>query len=82
MRLSGNLKLEDKMSEKETGTVKWFSDTKGFGFISHASGQDVFVHFSNIDGIGLRTLYEGQRVEFFIEHGPKGMRAVDVKVVG
>ncbi|MBN1259089.1 MAG: cold-shock protein [Anaerolineae bacterium] len=66
------------MSEKETGTVKWFNDTKGFGFISREKGEDVFVHHSAIVGMGFKTLRENQRVEFSVEQGPKGLRAVDV----
>ncbi|MGD1994867.1 MAG: cold-shock protein [Anaerolineae bacterium] len=65
--------------EKETGTVKWFSDSKGYGFISRDAGDDVFVHFSAIVGDGFRSLAEGQRVEFSVEQGPKGLRAVNVR---
>ncbi len=67
------------MSERETGTVKWFNDAKGFGFISRDSGDDVFVHFSAITGGGFRSLQENQRVEFSVEQGPKGLKAVDVQ---
>lgn len=67
------------MSERETGTVKWFNDSKGFGFISRDSGDDVFVHFSAIQGGGFRSLQENQRVEFSVEQGPKGLKAVDVR---
>lgn len=67
--------------EKETGTVKWFSDSKGYGFISRDAGDDVFVHFSAIQGSGFRSLAEGQRVEFSVEQGPKGLRAVNVNVI-
>ena len=66
------------MSEKETGTVKWFNDTKGFGFIGRENGDDVFVHFSAIRGEGHRTLQEGQKVEFTIVQGKKGLQAEDV----
>jgi CspA family cold shock protein len=65
--------------EKEVGTVKWFSDSKGYGFISRDAGDDVFVHFSAIEGAGFRTLTEGQRVQFSVEEGPKGLRAVNVQ---
>lgn len=66
------------MSERETGTVKWFNDAKGFGFISRDSGEDVFVHFSEIQGGGFRSLQENQRVEFSVEPGPKGPKATAV----
>ena len=61
------------------GTVKWFNEKKGFGFIQRDDGDDVFVHFSAITGGGFRTLVEGQRVQFEIEKGPKGLQAKDVK---
>ncbi len=61
-----------------TGTVKWFNESKGFGFISQAEGEDVFVHFKAIGGTGFKTLAEGQKVEFEIERGPKGLTAVNV----
>lgn len=67
------------MSEKETGTVKWFSDAKGYGFISREAGEDVFVHHSAIEGQGFRSLRENQAVEFAVEQGPKGLRAVNVR---
>jgi CspA family cold shock protein len=67
-----------KVSERETGTVKWFNDAKGYGFISRDEGDDVFVHYSSITGAGFRSLTEGQRVEFSVEQGPKGLRAVNV----
>jgi len=63
------------------GTVKWFSNEKGFGFISQAEGDDVFVHFSAIEGEGYRTLQEGQEVEFEIVEGPKGKQASNVRPV-
>ncbi|MEJ8566409.1 transcription antiterminator/RNA stability regulator CspE [Elongatibacter sediminis] len=62
-----------------TGTVKWFNDSKGFGFISPADGgSDVFVHFSAIQGGGFKSLAEGQQVEFNVEDGPKGPQATNV----
>jgi CspA family cold shock protein len=64
-----------------TGTVKWFNESKGFGFISPSSGNgDVFVHFSAIQGSGFKTLMEGQAVNFQVEQGPKGLQAVNVTV--
>jgi cold shock protein len=67
------------VSERETGTVKWFNDAKGYGFISRDSGDDVFVHFSAIQASGFRSLQENQRVEFSVEQGDKGPKAVDVR---
>ena len=61
-----------------TGTVKWFNESKGFGFISQAEGEDVFVHFRSIVGDWFKTLKEGQEVKFDIEKGPKGLTAVNV----
>ena len=62
-----------------TGTVKWFNDAKGFGFIEQSDGPDVFVHYSAIQGSGFRTLSEGQSVEFETEMGPKGPAAKNVR---
>jgi CspA family cold shock protein len=70
------------MSERVTGTVKWFNGSKGFGFIERAEGADVFVHFSAIQGDGFRNLEEGQNVEFDVVQGPKGLQAANVSVVG
>lgn len=61
-----------------TGTVKWFNEAKGFGFISQEGGEDVFVHFRSISGTGFKTLAEGQQVTFDIEEGPKGLQAANV----
>ena len=66
------------MSERVQGTVKWFNASKGYGFIARDGGEDVFVHFSAIQTDGFRTLDEGQRVEFTVESGPKGLQASDV----
>jgi cold shock protein len=70
------------MSERVTGTVKWFNGSKGFGFIAREEGPDVFVHHTAIRGEGYRNLEEGQRVEFSVEKGPKGLQASDVAVTG
>ncbi|NIP28742.1 MAG: cold-shock protein [Phycisphaerae bacterium] len=65
---------------RETGVVKWFNDQKGYGFIARdAGGSDVFVHYSAIEGQGFRSLAEGQRVEFSVQQGQKGLNAADVR---
>ncbi|MBF0109891.1 MAG: cold-shock protein [Magnetococcales bacterium] len=69
------------MADRETGTVKWFNDSKGFGFIAREHGEDVFVHFSSIKSDGFRSLKEGQKVEFTVVQGQKGLQANDVEVV-
>jgi CspA family cold shock protein len=69
------------MSERITGTVKWFNGSKGFGFLAREGGADVFVHFSAIQGDGFKNLDEGQKVEFTVEQGPKGPQASNVVVV-
>ena len=65
-----------------TGTVKWFSPDKGFGFISQEDGPDVFVHFSEIAGEGFKNLEENQKVEFEVTEGPKGPQASNVRPIG
>ncbi len=70
------------MSERVTGTVKWFNGSKGYGFIEREEGPDVFVHYSAIQGDGFRNLEEGQQVEFTVEKGAKGLQAADVTIVG
>ena len=69
------------MSERVTGTVKWFNGSKGYGFIEREEGDDVFVHYTAIQSDGFRTLEEGQQVEFSIEQGPKGLQAAEVTLL-
>jgi cold shock protein len=69
------------MADRETGTVKWFNSTKGYGFIAREKGEDVFVHYNQIKGEGYRTLEEGQKVEFTVAQGNKGLQAQDVMLV-
>jgi cold shock protein len=69
----------NKATVMETGTVKWFNDAKGYGFISRQNGEDVFVHFSAIQASGFRSLQEGQQVQFDVVKGPKGWQAENVK---
>ena len=69
------------MSERIQGTVKWFNGGKGYGFIAREGGEDVFVHYSAIQGNGYRNLEEGQRVEFSIVQGPKGLQAAQVTIL-
>jgi cold shock protein len=78
--LGRQFKIE-KGTPMETGTVKWFNDAKGFGFISRQNGEDVFVHFSAIQAGGFRSLQEGQQVQFDVTKGPKGFQAENVKPV-
>lgn len=70
------------MSAREQGTVKWFNDSKGFGFIQRESGEDIFVHFRAIQGDGYRSLQDGQKVEFIVTEGDKGLQAEEVTKVG
>lgn len=69
------------MSNTKTGTVKWFNESKGFGFIQQTSGPDVFAHFSAIVSAGFKTLLEGQQVEFTVSQGPKGPQAEKIVVL-
>ncbi|MEO0996680.1 MAG: cold-shock protein [Pseudomonadota bacterium] len=69
------------MSETTTGTVKWFNEAKGFGFIERESGPDVFAHFSAITGSGFKTLIEGQKVQFTVTQGQKGPQAENIQPV-
>ena len=62
----------------ETGTVKWFNDAKGYGFISRENGEDVFVHYKSVVGDGYKTLNQGDKVQFEVEKGPKGLQAAKV----
>ncbi|MCZ7601929.1 MAG: cold-shock protein [Melioribacteraceae bacterium] len=66
------------MAEREKGTVKWFNNSKGYGFITRENGEDVFVHFQSIQGDGYKSLDEGQKVEFTVAQGQKGLQAQDV----
>jgi len=65
----------------EQGTVKWFNDAKGYGFLSRTSGEDVFVHFSAIQSAGFKSLQEGQAVQFEVVKGPKGLQAESVQLL-
>ena len=69
------------MSETVKGTVKWFNESKGYGFLSQDEGEDIFVHYTSIQGTGFRTLKEGQEVEFTVERGPKGLQASNVTIL-
>lgn len=66
------------MSNRQNGTVKWFNETKGYGFITPESGPDVFVHFRAIEGHGFKTLAEGQKVSYEVKRGPKGLQASNI----
>jgi len=69
------------MSNRQTGTVKWFNDSKGFGFITPEAGEDLFVHFRAIQSDGFKSLKEGQQVSFVVARGQKGMQAEEVQVI-
>jgi CspA family cold shock protein len=70
-----------EMDDRVVGTVKWFNASKGYGFIEREGGADVFVHYSAIQSDGYRSLQEGQKVEFSVEQGPKGLQAARVTIV-
>ncbi len=76
-----NINNKEIQKQMEQGTVKWFNDAKGFGFISRENGEDVFVHFSAIQSNGFRSLQEGQAVSFEVKRGPKGWQAENVQVL-
>ncbi len=78
---SATSRKKEQCNNMETGTVKWFNDAKGYGFISRQNGEDVFVHFSAIQASGFRSLQEGQQVQFDVVKGPKGWQAENVKGV-
>ena len=78
-KLQRYINTKEQSNNMETGTVKWFNDAKGYGFISRQNGEDVFVHFSAIQASGFRSLQEGQQVQFDVVKGPKGWQAENVK---
>lgn len=69
------------MSQRETGHVKWFNEKKGFGFIVNQTGDDIFIHYKDINGTGFKTLHENDQVSFIVDKGPKGYKAQDVTVL-
>jgi cold shock protein len=76
---SSAIQYQETRKKMEQGTVKWFNDAKGFGFISRQNGEDVFVHYSAINSSGFKSLQEGQAVQFNVVKGPKGWQAADVQ---
>jgi len=80
-RTAGNARKVENVSDRVTGTVKWFNGAKGFGFIAREGGEDVFVHYTAIRGDGFKNLEEGQSVEFEVTQGKKGLQATDVVVL-
>lgn len=74
------LQIHERTSSMEKGTVKWFNAAKGFGFISREGGEDIFVHFNAITASGYKSLNEGDKVEFEVEKGPKGLNATNVSI--
>jgi cold shock protein len=81
MNLRNGQHRKGDSSMRKTGNVKWFNDAKGFGFITTEEGEDVFVHFSAIQGNGFRSLQEGSAVEFEVVKGPKGLQAANVVAI-
>jgi cold shock protein len=73
--------VQQGVLEMPKGQVKWFNEKKGYGFITHEDGSDVFVHYSGVSGEGFKTLYEGDKVEFEVADGPKGPQAANVRKV-
>ena len=69
------------MSQREVGQVKWFNEKKGFGFITSPQGDDIFVHYKDIQGVGFKTLKEQEAVTYIVEQGPKGLKAQEVLVM-
>ena len=69
------------MSQRETGQVKWFNEKKGFGFILNENGDDIFVHYKDIQGDGFKTLHENDKVSFVTDKGPKGLKAQEVVIM-
>jgi CspA family cold shock protein len=78
-RVSSTVPRSNNRSDRPTGTVKWFNDAKGFGFITPESGADLFVHFRSIQGSGFKSLQEGQKVSFKVVQGQKGLQADEVQ---
>lgn len=75
------IKGDREMSERENGHVKWFNEKKGFGFIINENGDDIFVHYKDIQGVGFKTLHENDAVTYILDKGPKGLKAQDVVLV-
>jgi CspA family cold shock protein len=73
--------IQERIKMKETGNVKWFNDARGYGFISRPDQDDLFVHYSAIEGDGYKSLVEGQEVEFEVAEGKKGLQAVNVRKI-
>ena len=75
------IKGDSSMSDRESGHVKWFNEKKGFGFIINEGGDDIFVHYKDIQGVGFKTLHENDAVSYVLDKGPKGLKAQDVALV-